>query len=352
MKKLALILPNNIWVSPYVNIYTRLLDTLGVDYELISWNREGREEPGIQYQKCEKSHNIIKVLWAYICFAKFVKKVILSNQFERIIVFSPQVALFLASFLERHYKGRYIFDYRDLSLEQKPFLAKRFKKVLSNSYANIISSPGFKQYLPKGFNYIISHNFNAEIVKKAIKDPPSPYEGKDMSVLTIGAIRTDMNPEVIDALGNAPGFHLSFVGKGISAEYLEKYAKHKGYNNIEFSGYYNKNEESDIIRRHAFINIVYPLIPSHISALSNRFYNSLIYKRPMIVTRNTAQGQYASKYDVGIVIDNCDHLAERIIDYKKKLDFKKYVKQCNQLLDTFLDENKQFESKISEFVKA
>lgn len=351
MEKIALIIPNNIWVSPYLTIYTRIFDTMGVGYDVISWDREGRKEDGIQFHYNVKSRNIISILWAYLKYAKFLKCIIQNNGYDKLVIFTPQVGIFLSSFLEKNYKGKYVFDYRDLSIEQKSVFTKKFRNVLSNSFANVISSPGFKRYLPFGFEYLISHNFNTNIVKKAVLGNGVIYDKKDISILTIGALRTDMNIEVMDALGNVPGFRLSFVGKGIAAHMLEDYAKGKGYNNILFTGYYKKEDESSIYNQHSFVNIVYPLIPSHISALSNRFYNSLIYKRPMIVTRNTMQGDYAVKYGVGLVIDNCNKLAESVIEYYNKLDFVVYSKQCNLLLNIFLNENDEFEEKIKLFVK-
>lgn len=351
MKKVALIVPNNIWVSPYLSIYTRLLDEMGVEYDTISWNREGRKESGIQFQYREESRNPIAVLWAYQKYASFLKETIIRNNYEKLVVFTPQVGIFLSSFLEKWYKGRYIFDYRDLSLEQKPIFTRKFRKVLSNSFANVISSPGFKRYLPQGFEYLVSHNFNVNLVKEALAEDAKNYNGDSISILTIGALRTDMNREVMDAVGNVSGIEMSFVGKGIAAEYLENYAKDKGYKNVMFTGFYKKEEEPVIYRQHAFVNIVYPLIPSHISALSNRFYNSLIYKRPMIVTRETVQGDYAEQFGIGLVIDDCENLDVKLNEYIKNIDFNRYSNQCNILLEKFLKDNDKFEEMVISFVK-
>lgn len=352
MKKLALIIPNNIWVSPYLSIYTRILDKFGVEYDTISWNRDGKDESGIQFQYKEKSRNIIAILWSYFRYASFLKKTIKNNGYEKLIVFTPQVGLFLSSFLVKHYKGSYIFDYRDLSLEQRTVFRNRFRTVLANSFANVISSPGFKRYLPNDFDYIISHNFNVDIVRATVKNSTyNAYNREDYTILTIGALRPDMNYEVIDALGNVEGFKLSFVGKGIAAEALEKYVKDKGYKNISFSGYYKKEEEPYFFKENEFVNIVYPLIPSHVSALSNRFYNSLIYKRPMIVTRGTTQGDFAQQYGLGLVIDNCKDLARSIIEYRERLDYDHYINQCNLLLNQFIEEDNIFEQKVKSFAK-
>lgn len=350
MGKIALVVPNNLWVCPYVSNYSRILDKEGSEYEIISWNRANKEERGIQYNKKETTRSLLGVLWSYFNFAGFVKRTLLAGEYDKVVVFSPQLAIFLGGFLKRHYKGRFIVDYRDLSIEQKPLFGKLFKSVLRNSYANVISSPGFKNYLPTGIDYVVCHNFNEELVKQALQDKAEPYTGKNIRVLTIGALRKDMNIEVIDALGNVDGVELSFVGKGVSSDYLESYVKEKGYDNISFTGYYRKEDEASIIKSNTFINIVYPLIPSHISALSNRFYNSLIHKRPMIVTKNTIQGDYAEKYGVGLVVENCNSLSKQLMVYRKGLDFSNYTCQCNLLLKIFLEDNKKFEGIISSFI--
>jgi hypothetical protein len=328
-----------------------MLDEMGVEYDIISWNREGREEAGIQFNYKEKSRNQLAVLWSYLKYARFLRRTIRKNEYDKLIIFTPQVGIFLSSFLEKYYRGRYIFDYRDLSIEQKSIFLKRFRMVLSNSYANVISSPGFKRYLPQEFDYLVSHNFNIGIVKKTLDNKVLQYEGDSLSILTIGALRTDMNREVMDALGNVSGVQMSFVGKGIAAASLEHYAEDKGYDNVKFTGFYKKEEESEIYKNHLFVNIIYPLIPSHISALSNRFYNSLIYKRPMIVTRGTIQGDYAEKYDVGLVIDNLDNLNDKLKDYRKGLNFIDYTQKCNRLLTDFLKENETFEQVVRTFVE-
>ena len=49
--KIGLILPANIWYCPFVNIYTKILERENIDYDIISWNKEGNETQGIQYNK-------------------------------------------------------------------------------------------------------------------------------------------------------------------------------------------------------------------------------------------------------------------------------------------------------------
>lgn len=350
MKKIALVVANNLWSSPYVTIYSKLLDEWGIPYDIISWNREGRDEDCIQYNYTEKSRNPISIFWAYIKFSGFVKRTISKNNYKRLIVFDSQLGIFLASYLKKWFKGEYLFDYRDLSIEQKLLFKSSFKKLIKNSRLSVISSPGFKKYIPES-DYTICHNFDIKKAEKALHDVQLSQNCGTIKILTIGSIRKDMNLEVIDALGNSDKYRLDFIGKGPYSEDLIEYVREKGYKNIFFSGYYNKEEEGEIIRDCSFINIVYPLIPSHISALSNRFYNSMIYRRPMIVTRDTIQGEYAEKYKVGVVVDDCSHLDNDINAFLLSFDGDTYNKNCKSLLKDFINENKLFEDKLKQFVR-
>ena len=116
--KIGLITPNNLWFCPYVSIYTKILDRLNINYDIISWNRDGREKLPLQYNKPLKTHNRIYVLYAYMRYATHVKQILKKSSYDRLIVFTPQIGIFLATYLRSAYKNKYIFDYRDLSIEQ------------------------------------------------------------------------------------------------------------------------------------------------------------------------------------------------------------------------------------------
>ncbi len=279
--KIALVLPVSIWYAPYVRIYTKILDELHTDYSIISWNREGDDKPeGFQYNEpCAKGHG--SAGWkAYRCYIKFIKKTIKELGFERIIIFGPQMTCLLSSYLLTHFRGRYMIDYRDLSIEQKAGFKQLFALMLKFSQANVISSPGFKRCLPKR-DYYLSHNFDIDAVKAAFEEK---VEGafnawKEIEVLTIGAIRDySSNIEVVKALANQEGIKVSFVGKGGAADQIAEYCKKEGINNVTFTGFYQKSEEAGYVKNATFMNIFYPRVITHDTALSNRFYNSLIYR--------------------------------------------------------------------------
>lgn len=350
----ALVLPGSIWYAPYVRIYTKILDELKIKYSIISWNREGDDKAeGYQYNVlCAKGH--YSAGWkAYKGYFKYIIKTIKEHNFDRIIVFGPQMTCLLSFYLLVHFRGRYMIDYRDLSIEQKPGLKQLFAIMLKNSCANVISSPGYKQYLPKA-NYVLSHNFDIDIVQDVLNREIKKINHKQkniIDVLTIGAIRDyGSNLEVVKALANNNNIRLRFVGKGDGAEQIKDYCKKNDINNVFFHGFYKKEEEPQFIEETDILNIYYPYIKTHNSALSNRFYNSLIYKKPMIVNKGTTQGNYTEEYNVGIVVENCDNLACTIDSYFKSFDYYNYCNCCDKLLSSFLDDYKVFKETVIKFV--
>lgn len=348
---IGLVLPGNIWYSPYVNIYTKVLDSLGEDYITISWNRDGRDEKqGIQFDVRANS-NGQGVLLPYIKYVRFIKQTIRAQKIDRLIVFGPQLGIFLSHYLKRKFKGRYIFDYRDLSIEQKRFLQIPFKTLLNNAYSIFVSSPGFIKFLPKGYTYHLSHNFNVDEVKKALSDDFSPSLPLPINVLTIGGIRDfTSNVEVMKALANKENMQISFVGKGGASEMLANYAQEHGVKNVSFTGFYQKKDEPSYILKSTFLNIFYPRRNSHDSALANRFYNALIYRRPMIVTANTTHGDYCERYALGLALENCEGLFEKLEQYIAEFDEEFFKQRCNHLLSEFMGDYYNFKTIVKQFV--
>ena len=350
--KIALILSGSIWYSPYVRIYTRLLEKSGVSYGIISWNREGDDHAeGFQYQEqCPQGHNSASFS-AYRGYIKFIRQTIKDEGFDRIIVFGPQMTCLLAPLLLRRYRHRYIIDYRDLSIEQRPGFRQLFALMLRFSCTNVVSSPGFLPHLPKS-DYLISHNL-AQADGNDGNDGINGNDGNDGTItriLTIGAIRDlEANMEVVKALANHEGLAMQFVGKGSAAPVIEEYCREHDIRNVSFTGFYEKKDEARYVKQCTVMNIFYPRVVTHDTALSNRFYLSLQHHKPMIVTRGTTQGDYAERYGVGIAIDDCHDLSDRIQAFLAQ-NRTAYEQRCDDLLAQFKEDQKRFEETVEKFI--
>ncbi|MBQ2043485.1 MAG: capsular biosynthesis protein [Bacteroidaceae bacterium] len=352
--KIALILPGTIWYAPYVRNYTHILNENHVEHDIISWNRDGQDvKEGIQYEENIHVNNGSAGFFAYLRYVDFIKKTIRKNKYDKLIVFGPQMTCLLSLYLIREYCGRFIIDYRDLSIEQKPGLRQLFAYMIKQSYANVISSPGFKRCLPQR-NYYVSHNFNAVAVKSAIgtRDLNGFGSMNNIDVLTIGGIRDfSSNVQVVQALANRDDFLIRFVGRGGGAAQLASYCSEHQIKNVSFIGFYQKPEEAGYVQSSTFMNIFYPRVITHDTAVSNRFYNSLIYRKPMIVTKDTTQGDFAEKYNVGVALHNCHNLADELKSFMQQ-DYNAYAERCDKLLLEFLEDQARFEEMVREFTKS
>lgn len=350
--KIGLIVPGNLWFSPYVNIYTDILTQNNIEYEIISWNRDGADKEGdttfnLNVNTLKRHEKVIP----FLKYLSYIKSTVRKNNYDKLIVFGPQTALLLYSFLKKEYKNKFILDYRDLSIEQLPVLKNLFKKVLNISSINIISSEGFKKHLPPS-DYLISHNLNSNALKGDRINEGINLRTDEISVLTIGSIRDyESNLEVVKALANKKNFKLFFVGKGDASTMLEKYAIENKIENIFFHGFYKKEEEVDFINKCTFLNIYYPKIKSHSSALSNRFYNGVIYNRPMIVTSNSIQGEFIEQYNLGVSIDDCDNLDEKLLKFKNEFNQTEFTESARELLENFKKDYFAFIEKVSNFLR-
>jgi hypothetical protein len=348
--KVALVLAGSYWYSPYVKIYEDILDYKSIRYDIISWDRDELNGDDIISFKLssKQTHNRFKKIFDYIKYTSFLKKKILENKYDKLIVFGPQIGLLLYPFLKKHYFKRFFLDYRDVSIEQ--VFKNRFTKLLMCSSNIAISSPGFKKVLPKEFNYLISHNFRVNVLKSmdsTINEIERPFIKNKLVISTIGAIRDlKANMELISALKNNSLFQIKFIGKG--SEAIAKLAV--DVHNVETLGFYNKDEESDFIVNSDFLNIYYPDIITHSTALSNRFYNALIYKRPMIVTANSIQGKYVEDYNLGLSVVNCINIDKSIKQYVENFSFVEFSRQCELLLNIFIEDNKIFEEELLIFL--
>jgi len=344
--KVGLILANNRWASPYVEIYTKYLDEAHIDYDIILWNRDLSEAENDLTFTCSEQVNKISL---YFKYSSFIKQVLRSKKYEKIVVFSSQVAIFLAFTLLSNYRKRFVLDLRDLAFEQIWFLKPLYKMIVKSAGLNVVSSPGFIKYLPKA-DYLVSHNLNQEEADNAKNIHYQPNAKN--KILTIGAIRNhNSNVEVIDAVAGRKDVDLQFVGKGPSSESLMQYVKVKNCDNISFVGYYNKQEEPEYVKKCSFLNIYYPKEKSHSSILSNRFYVSLVYKKPMLVTHGGIQGDYVEKYGLGVFLENCDDLVSKLNSYLSSLEVGKYELNCNKLLECFVTENKMTKQAVVNFLK-
>lgn len=340
--------------SPYLEYYTGIFERCGVKYDVCCWNQRGESyKLPANYSVCNipSRSGIVSRLRGYNQYRHFVLRHGF-KKYDRIVVFTVAIACFLGHELIKDFRCRYIFDIRDYSgILKIPGIKNRFKAVLRNSFANSISSVGFKEWLPHGCDYILSHNVQIETCKSGmninVSEPSSVIK-----MLTIGAIRDfESNRRVLDGLGNNARFLLQFSGASETALALQKYAEEKGIRNARFTGEYKKAEELGIVQDCDYINILLPRNMISDYLMSNRFYLSVLCRKPMIVNEGCTQAFYVKKYGLGIVMNDGDNLEDRILEYEKEFDKIRYNAGCECFLKEVIADEKCFVDRVKKFLK-
>ena len=236
-------------------------------------------------------------------------------------------------------------------MEQFPLFKNSFKKRLATAQLTLFHRPVSSSIFQKA-DYVISHNFNIEKVKTAINSNKEySLPKKPINILTIGQIRDyEANIEIADSLKDDNRFQLSFVGGGEVQERISIHAIHNDITNISFSGRYNKSNELNLIKDTSFINIFMPAIKTHNTLMSNRFYNALLMKKPLIATEGNIQGDLVKEHNLGIVISNGENLGEKLINFLDTLNMPEFSERCNNLLKQYAKEYDYFENKLIQFI--
>lgn len=347
MKKIAIIVPANIFRAPYINYYVNILEKEDVNFDIISWDKEGIKEDGLQFKtKMSNEDNPLKKFYYYYKFKKFVERKLILKNYDYVIVHTLQLNIFLQKFLYKKYKGKYIVDIRDYSIFN--IFKRKLKKILKNSRQNFISSEGFKKWLPKNINYTLSHNTDLQNIQ--IVETKDFIEEK-LIFSTIGSLRDKkLTLDIIKSLKNSTKIELNFFGDGPISNELKKIKS----NNFKYYGKYTKNQEQEFYKKSNLINILLPKdnINSR-TLMPNRFYNALLFGKLIVATEGTYLGDIIKEYNLGIVIelDNIYNLENYIFDELKKLDLQKYNLGKNKIINKIKEDQNKFEKILKKIIE-
>ena len=78
MTKIALLIPANLYICPYVSIYTNILEEIGNEYDMVIWDKENKNDNAdYVFKKTSgpKENMFIKLI-KYLSYSKFLKKII------------------------------------------------------------------------------------------------------------------------------------------------------------------------------------------------------------------------------------------------------------------------------------
>lgn len=353
--KVALILPAELKMAPYVQYYTSLLERKSCDYRIITWNRSGsfkskNDEKIIVYdKKSPENLNGISKLIDYCGFVSYVKRELTEHKYDYVILHTIIPVAFLSIFLKKKYFKKYIIDIRDIC-SLYGVMKYGLNIALKNSMLNVISSPGFKQWLPDA-SYLISHNIGHEWEKKMQINKRISFK-TPIRILTIGFIRYyDVNKKLIDYCANRVDVQLIFAGKGEVGVQLNNYVKTHAITNVTFTGEYIKKNEDSLVDTADFVSILLPLKSVVPQAIANRFYLAILNCKPLIVNKGGIQADYIEKYGLGIAIGENDDLMTLLNEYITNFNEELYLKNRRLFLEEILCDINSFQTAILKNIK-
>ena len=311
--RVGIIAANNIRYSPYIYFYTRILDEIDMDYEVITANRYNLNESFEKHLHVLPWKNHINPLINYLDYANKVKKVLKMQDYDFLIVLTSINAVFLSTWLKRNYNKKYIVDIRDYSHENiYPYYILE-KTAIKNSALNVISSKRFTRFLPEA-EYCVCHNFDER------KKYEYSYHGKAGQIIIgyVGGVSyVNQCIKLMRLVAVDPRFKFEFYGTTSKESLLKNAAREFRCDRIAFHGGYAPEEKTAIL---ANVDILFNAYGNGSQlldcALSNKLYDALIYKKPILTCKDTYMTEMAGPLAYPIDLTNERSLDDLFVWYK------------------------------------
>ena len=354
--KVAIISFSPPYTVPYLRYYLEAISKTKNECDVIFWDRDGDFRTSIETSSIKyipyryKTSNVrfLKYL-GYIFIVRFIRKMLQKNLYDRIIFLQTHAAVACRKILLKKYKNQYVVDIRDFTLENFFWYRKLERSVIENSYTTIISSNGYKKFLPR-FNYTVVHNYT-----------PISDEIRHVSLLNkkvvpieisfIGSVRfIKMAKKLLLLMKNDDRFHLSFIGKG--SELLKQFCSDNMIYNVTLIGRFAPQETVGFYKTCSIVNNYYGNKNRYLDyALSNKLYYAALFHLPVLVNPNTYSSEIATKYKFGITWDINEKDSVNLL-YKKfqQINYEELSSGCDEFIDKVVEENRNFENVVIGFL--
>ena len=332
---------------PYVKNYEHILIEQEINYEIINWDRFHIEEKSNnKYKDGKIGHQ--RNYFEYLKYRKFVLKKLKSTQYDKVIVFGIQMGYFLQSILTNNYKGRYLLDIRD---HHKILHVFNIKRLIDCSEFTVLSSAGFKEWLPNSSNLIVNHNTLIKSLTE-LKQVRNRLNNEKISIAYIGALRElTFNKDLINSVKNNKKISLHFNGEGTINNDIEAYIKKNTISNVYITGRYKKEDEESLYEKNDVISVLWNNDQlNNRTLLPNRVYNAVLNAKPLLAFEGSYLAELVSKYNIGIVINTFDDIEQNIVNYLNQLDLQKYNMGREAFLTMVLEDNMFFKKCLIKFL--
>lgn len=347
--KVAIIAFNNIKYSPYVKTYSDYLDKNNVDYDVILPNRDNiSEELGSTTYLVKWDKNKHKLL-NFLKFRREALRILKKNKYDFVFVLTTMPAVLLSGYLSRRYKGRYLVDIRDYTYEGVKLFYRMEKRAVENSACNVISSLGFKNFLPKA-EYSLCHN-----VSPLYRDGKGgSFEPKESEKITIGYVGTIAYKEqcirLIDLVEKDSRFNFHLYGGELGNQVVSECVSAKNCERIKTFGAYNPADKVEIMKKVDILFNAYGYgrkLLDH--AISNKLYDSFYMGIPLLTSPNTYMSEEAGDYSFDIDFET-DNSLDGLYSWYKSIDAKEFAEYSEQYLKRVFTSQDEFYAKLDAII--
>ncbi len=353
----------NLYYLPYASLYIDKVMGAGAKCTLLLWDRDavdgendkcpdGCDKVVFQYKEMKNTPGIEKV-WGYVKATRFFRKVLRERDFSGVIFLQTQCAVACGCVLQEKYKGKFILDIRDYFYDDVAFYRRQEKKLIDISYANVISSPAYRKFLPEG-KYYISHNyspFEEKALASFLASKRIIKEGGVINISYVGTVRfLNMDKKILRLFANDKRFSINYYGRG--SEVLEKYCKDNNIQNVRFYGSFSPSQVMDFYKETDLINNLYGNHTNELDyALSNKIYHAGQLHIPILVCPETYMQDVSQRYKMGFVFDVDEESAvERLYQWYTTFDRSSFDEGCNRFIDDVKRENVEFDEVCMHFI--
>ena len=333
--------------TPYLKTYTDIFDKENIKYDVIYWDRKGLNQKLLGGQafgyekKLEDNELKCKKAIYMIGYSLYVKSILRNNHYDYVIVLTSLLGILMSGYLVKRYFKKYIFDIRDYSYEHIYYYKRKMDILMKNSLLNVISSPDFKEFLPER-KTILCHNCNFKepgLQKFSKRDYP-------LKIGYVGKIRyKDECQKFLLHIKNDKRIIFEFYGDGEDENNLKKFCAINNINNTVFYGKYEAGEKKFILKN---IDIIYNGYGNKLNnvkyALSNKYYDALYYKKPIIVNQGTSMEKLSQGFSY--VIDYEKNIPDTLCSWYEAISPEQFVKTCIKTISSIIKDNEKFEQEI------
>ncbi len=344
---------------PYMNFYLENIDTSKNDVHLLYWNRDLQQEETSHLQgvtlhefKCYQEDDVSKFskIRSFLQYRKFALSLLKKESFDFLYILHSLTGVVVYDYIKKHFKGKYVLDYRDSTYEALPPFKKIVAGLVNGSVITFVSSDAFRRFLPENTEEKIFTSHNILVDSLNHRDDKEKYgtQSDKIRVAFWGFIRhEEINIQLIKQFGSDNRFELHYYGREQQiAENLKAYVKENNISNVFFHGEYKPEDRYEFVKTTDVIHNIY-YDDNMLLAMGNKYYDGIIFKIPQLCMKGSYMGESAQKNGIGY---ECDpymrNFTDCVYNYVASISEEEFYLNCDSELDRVLKQHKDNIRKI------